>query len=285
MALEKTIRIKVDASGADKAINKIDRNLDELDDTTKKTTNSMGNLKRSVVAVAAALKVAVIVKYADAFTSIQNVIRQTTNTTEQLTNRTSELLGVANRARTSFKATADLYQQLTLSTENLNLSTEKQIRLTETITKSFAVSGKSTAEAAGAIIQLGQAFSAGALRGDEFNSIAEGAPEIMRALQRSLGKTQGELRAFAATGGITAEILVTALDKAAEVIDIKLSKATITAAQSFQIAENNAIAFVGASDLVTSSMGFAGKTIIALSENLDLLANGALTGVVLGFSR
>ena len=285
MALEKTIRIKVDSSGAKKSIDGVDRSLDNLDSTAQKTTNSMGNLKTSVIAVAAALQVGVIVKYADAFTSIQNIIRQTTKSTGELTARTSELLAVANRSRTDFSATAGLYQQLTLSTENLNLSTEKQIRLTETITKSFAVGGKTTAEAAGAITQLGQAFSAGALRGDEFNSIADGAPEIMRALQRSLGKTQGELRAFAATGGITAEILVNALDKAADVIDRKLSASTVTLAQSFQIAENNAISFVGASDLVTTSMGIAGRSVVAISENLDVLANAALVGVWLGFGR
>lgn len=283
--LEKTIKIKVDQSGASSYIDKLDSRMDKLDDSTKNTNKSFGALKASVVAVAAALQVRQIAQYADAFTSIQNQIRQTTNSTKDLTDRTSDLLNIANRSRVEFSATAELYTNLALSTESLNLSTEKQLRLTETIAKSFAVSGKSAAENAGAIRQLGQAFARGALRGDEFNSIAEGAPEIMRALQRSLSLTQGELIEFAATGGITAEVLVDALGEAADVIDIKMSKATQTLAQAFQEAENNAIAFVGSSDTITNTMGLAGDAVIALSDNLDVLTDIALVGAVIGYSR
>jgi len=285
MALEKTIKIKVDQAGASSDVNKLDSSMNRLDGTTKDTNKSFGALRATVIAVAAALQARQIAQYADAFTSIQNQIRQTTKTTSELTNRTSELLGVANRSRVEFSATAELYTQLALSTENLNLSTQEQLRLTETIAKSFAVSGKSAAESAGAIRQLGQAFASGALRGDEFNSIAEGAPEIMRALQRSLNLTQGELREFAATGGITAEILVKALGGAADVIDGKMSKSVRTLAQSFQEAENNAIKFVGSNSLIQDSMETVGSSIVSLSENLDQVANVLLTVATVGFAK
>jgi len=285
MALERTIKIKVDSSGAKRKVNSLDDSMKGLGSTADKTQQSFGKLKTTVIAVAAALQVRVVAQYADAFTSVQNQIRQTTRTTEELTNRTATLLDVANRSRAGFSETAELYTQLTLSTENLNLSTEEQIRLTETISKSFAISGKSAAESAGAIRQLGQAFGSGALRGDEFNSIAEGAPELMRALQRSLNLTAGELRAFAATGGITAEIMVNAFTDAADVIDEKMNNAVETLAQSMVIAENNAIAFVGASDLVTTSMGAAGESIVFLSENLDTIANVLLVAAIAGMGK
>jgi tape measure domain-containing protein len=285
MALDKTIKIKVDSKSAEASVNSLDGKMGKLDKSADKTNESFGKLKTTVIAVAAALQVRVIAQYADAFTSIQNQIRQTTTNTRDLTDRTKQLLDVANRSRVEFGATSELYTNLVLSTENLNLSTEEQIRLTETIAKSFAVSGKSAAESAGAIRQLGQAFASGALRGDEFNSIAEGAPEIMRALQRSLNLTQGQLRDFAATGGITSKVLVDALGGAADVIDIKMSKASQTFSQAAQEAENNAIAFVGSSDLITTSMGFAGESIITLSENLDVLANVALVAAAVGYGR
>lgn len=283
--MDRTIRIKVDSSGAERDVDSLDNSMKGLGASADKTDKSFGKLKATVIAVAAALQVRVVAQYADAFTSLQNQIRQTTVTTEQLTSRTATLLEVANRSRAGFTETADLYTQLTLSTENLNLTTAEQIRLTETISKSFAISGKSAAESAGAIRQLGQAFGSGALRGDEFNSIAEGAPELMRALQRSLKLTAGELREFAATGGITAEIMVNAFTDAADVIDEKMINSVETLAQSMVIAENNAIAFVGASDLVTTSMGAAGESIVFLSENLDVIANVLLVAAIAGLSR
>ena len=277
MALERTIRIKVDASKAGTKIDKLDRKTEKLGTTAKKTRAQFGALKASVIAVGAALQVAVIARYADAFSNVQNQVRQTTSSSEELAQRTKDLIEISKRSRVQLLATSELYTQLTLSTENLGLSTDELLRITETISKSFAVSGKSAAESAGAIRQLGQAFSAGALRGDEFNSIAEGAPEIMRALQRSLKLTQGELRDLAATGGITAKVLVDALSGAAEVIDKKLADSTMTLALSFQEAETNAINFVGTNETITSTMESAGKTVIALSENLDLLVTAILT--------
>lgn len=275
MATTRYIDIKVRSKGAEKDVNNLDKSMKKLGADTDKTSKSFGALSKVASAIAAALSVQQLVKYADAYTNIQNQIRQTTNSTAQLTQRTSDLLAVANRSRTEFGATAELYTQLNLSTENLNLSTSELLRLTETIGKSFAVSGKSAAESSGAIRQLGQAFSSGALRGDEFNSIAEGAPEIMRALQRSLGKTQGELREFAATGGITAEILVTALGKAAEVIDAKMTKATKTFGQSMQEANNNMIDFIGSSTTVQNVIGGAGGALVTASQNIDLIAKSA----------
>ena len=276
MATTRYIDIKVRTSGAEKSVSNLDKEMKGLGKDTDKTTKSFGALSKVAAAVTAALSAQNIIKYADAFSSVQNQIRQTTKTTEDLTTRTAQLLDVANRSRTEFGATAELYTQLNLSTENLGLSTEKLLRLTETIGKSFAVSGKTAAESSGAIRQLGQAFGSGALRGDEFNSIAEGAPEIMRALQRSLGKTSGELRAFAATGGITAEILVNALSDAASVIDEKMTKATKTFGQAMQEANNNMTAFVGSSDAVKGVVGAAGDALVNASNNIELISKGAL---------
>ena len=276
MASTRYIDIKVRSKSAERKVDSLDRKMTGLGKSADKTTDSFFNLSKIATGIGTALITNQITKYADAYTSLQNQIRQTTRTTGQLTKTTADLLGVANRSRTEFQATAELYTQLNLSTENLNLSTDELLRLTETIGKSFAVSGKSAAESSGAIRQLGQAFSAGALRGDEFNSIAEGAPEIMRALQRSLGKTQGELREFAATGGITAKILVEALGVAADVIDSKMNDAVATLAQSMQEANNNMIDFVGSSTAVQNVIGGAGGALVSASENIELIANSAV---------
>lgn len=276
MATTKFIDIKVRTKSAEANVERLDRKTKSLGREADKTASAFSNLSKVAIAIGSSLAVSQITKYADAFTSLQNQLRQTVNTTSALDKVTNDLLNVANRSRTEFQATAELYTQLNLSTENLNLSTEELLRLTETIGKSFAVSGKSAAESAGAIRQLGQAFSAGALRGDEFNSIAEGAPEIMRALQRELGKTQGELRDFAATGGITAKILVEALGGAAEVIDGKMDKAVKTLNQSLQEANNNLTDFIGSSTTVQNVIGGAGGALVSASESIEVIANSAV---------
>ena len=276
MATTKYIDIKLRTKSAEASADKLDGKMKGLGATADKTSNSFSVLSKVAAAVGTAILTGQITRYADAYTSLQNQVRQTTKSTEELTQRTKDLLDISNRSRAGISSTSELYTQLVLSTENLNLSTEEQLRLTETITKSFAVSGKSAADAAGSIRQLGQAFASGTLRGDEFNSIAEGAPEIMRALQRSLNLTQGELRDLAATGGITAKILVDALGDAAEVIDTKFNNSTATMAQNIEVANNNLTEFIGSSTTVQNVMGGLGGAIVTASENISTIVSGAV---------
>ena len=130
----------------------------------------------------------------------------------------------------------------------------------------------------GAIRQLSQGLQSGALRGDEFNSVAEQAPGILDAVAASLKMGRGELREFAATGGITSAVLVKAIQDYAKVIETDFGKAQRTYAQSIQEARNNALEFVGSSNLVIKSTSAAGDAVVALSKNLDLIA--AAAGVV-----
>ena len=75
------------------------------------------------------------------------------------------------------------------------------------------ISGSTAVESANAFRQLSQALGSGALRGDEFNSISEQVPGILTAISKETGVAQGQLRKFAAEGGITADIVIRALKR------------------------------------------------------------------------
>ena len=75
------------------------------------------------------------------------------------------------------------------------------------------VSGANAQEAANAFTQLAQGLGSGALRGDEFNSIAEQVPGVLTAISKETGVAQGKLRDFAAEGGITSDVVLRALKR------------------------------------------------------------------------
>jgi tape measure domain-containing protein len=75
------------------------------------------------------------------------------------------------------------------------------------------ISGASSTEASNAFTQLAQALGSGALRGDEFNSIAEQVPAILTAISKETGVAQGALRDYAADGNITADVVIRALKR------------------------------------------------------------------------
>ena len=73
------------------------------------------------------------------------------------------------------------------------------------------LSGASAAESAGAFLQLSQALGAGALRGEEFNSVAEQAPGVLTAIARVMDEPVGALKDLAKEGRITRDIVLQAL--------------------------------------------------------------------------
>ena len=90
----------------------------------------------------------------------------------------------------------------------------------QTVYKGFnataLASGASAAAASGAFLQLSQALGSGRLQGDEFRSIAEQVPGILRLVSDEMGVTVGELKNLGSDGKITSDILINSLAKGFE---------------------------------------------------------------------
>jgi len=279
--MDRIIRIKLDSRQAEQGIDRLDNDMRGLGRTSD---GIQTKLTAVASALAAAFSVQQITAYADAYTNIQNRLRVVTDSTEQLTRVTASLLQTANDTRASFDATSSLYSTLARSTEELAISEERLIAITKTVNQSFAVSGASADEAANAIRQLSQGLAAGALRGDEFNSVAEQAPGILRAVANETGKSVGQLREFAAEGGITAELLIRAIENYSDVVQSEFDKTNRTFQQSAVVAKNNATAFVGSSKLIQGATEAAGNALVNFSENLETASQVivAITAVIAG---
>ncbi len=141
---------------------------------------------------------------------------------------------VANASGADMDATATLYTRLSQATKDLGFSQGDVAKLTDTINKSFAVSGASAAEADGAIRQLAQGLASGALRGDEFNSVMEQSPRLSQALADGLGVGIGQLRKMAEEGKLTAEVVTRALQSQAAAIEADFGKMPDTISRATQ---------------------------------------------------
>ena len=73
--------------------------------------------------------------------------------------------------------------------------------------------GATAAEASAAFTQLSQALGSGALRGDEFRSIAEQGPLVLQAISDETGVAAGDLKEYAAQGLLTSDIVIKALKR------------------------------------------------------------------------
>ena len=75
------------------------------------------------------------------------------------------------------------------------------------------LAGASTIEASNAFRQLAQALGSGRLQGDEFRSIAEQIPTILKPIADELDVEIGQLKEFASQGKLTSDVVLRALRK------------------------------------------------------------------------
>lgn len=256
---DKRIRIILDSKGAKRNADELNQSVRGIGDGAEKSQFSVNKLAAAIAAVISTQKIA---QFADAFTRVQNQLIRTVSSTEELAAATQQLLDVANQTRAGIEPTVELYTALTVSTKDLAISQGELVDVTKTINNLFLESGKGASETAGAIRQLGQALESGALRGDEFNSVAEGAPGILRAIQLETGLTRAELRELAEQGEITAELIVRSLQNYSEEAQNAADKTRVTLAQAFTVSGNNITNFVGQiNDATGASSAFAGAII------------------------
>ena len=91
------------------------------------------------------------------------------------------------------------------------------------------------------MIQLTQAMAAGALRGEELNSILDGAPGIARAIEKYMGIAEGSIKTVAQEGKVTAEVVKNAMFAMADETNAKFDSMPKTWAQIWVDMKNQAL--------------------------------------------
>ena len=239
-------------------------NLNVVGDQTIRSMNGAGNAARAAGSAFAALGAGQvareIVRLTDAFKSMQGSLALVSASTGAASQAFSELLGMANNTGSSLESTVALYTRLANATKGVGYSQEQLLNVTDAINKAFVVSGATAQEASNAAIQLSQGLAAGALRGEELNSVMEQGPRITRALADYLGVTNGQIRSMAAEGKITAEVVTNALLRSLSSLNEELDRMPRRFEQASTALKNNFLAAVGQVDidpLISSVDGLA----------------------------
>lgn len=213
-----------------------------------------------------------LVDFLDTFTSIQNRLKTVTNSTQELTSATDALFAIAQKTRSSFQATAELYTRVGLAARDLGISQQQTLAFTESLNQAVILSGASATEAQAGLIQLSQGIASGTLRGDELRSVLEQLPVVSDVIAQSLGVTRGELRKLGAEGKINADIILQAFEEASEELDRSFLKTVPTIGQGLQVLANSAVKLAGTYDKSTQASATLGRGLLFLSDNLDTVA-------------
>ena len=200
-----------------------------------------------------------------------------------------KIMASAQRSRSLYFDTASAVASMGSNAKAAFNGTDEIIAFMEQINKQFVIGGASAQGQSAAMLQLTQAMAAGALRGEELNSILENAPGIARAIESYMGIAEGSIKSYAEQGLITAEVVKNAMFAAADETNAKFESMPKTWAQIWTSMQNKALSIfapiltkinqIGNSERFTQVTdgiinGLAGIASVA-TWVLDLLIGGA----------
>lgn len=259
---ERYIRDNVDEQG---------RFNQEINEGVANADNLMNTIKGAVAAYATIQTVTKALDLSDTLTSTTarlNLMNDGLQTTQDLQNM---IYLSAERSRGAYQATADAVSKLGLMAGDAFGSSEEIVAFMEQVNKQFTIAGTETAGIEAAMLQLTQAMGSGVLRGEEYNSILEQAPNIIQAIADYMDVPKGQLKDMAAEGQITADIVKAAMFAAADETNAKFESMPMTFSQIWTSFQNTALM---AFQPVLNRMNE-----IANSDAFQNFVNNAITGL------
>lgn len=219
--------------------------------------------------LAAAFSLNSVYQATEAYSTLTNRLKLVTGSSSELAAAQKAVFDIAQASAQPLSSTAELYQRIATNQDALKLSGKEVAGVVGTVSKTLAISGASAESANAALIQLGQAFASGVLRGEELNSVMEQAPALSQAIAAGMGKTVGELRAMGAAGELTSQAVVKAIQSQAGAVDELFAKTATTIGNSFTKISNSMTRFVGEMDQATGASSKVAEEFVGLSRAID----------------
>lgn len=221
--------------------NQQDRFNRRIRDGTTAADSLWGKLKGIAVTVGGLAAAKKIIGISDDLASTRARLNLIVDDGGSVSELEKKIMASAQRSRSAYFDTASAIASLGANAGAAFANTDEIIAFMEQINKQFVIGGASAQGQAAAMLQLTQAMAAGALRGEELNSILENAPGIARAIESYMGIAEGSIKSYAEQGLITAEVVKNAMFAAADETNAKFESMPKTWAQIWTSMQNKAL--------------------------------------------
>lgn len=220
------------------AVNKLDGEFRTLENSVKGALSFVG----------IGLGASEIIKLADSYGQMTGKLKLATQYSGDYAETQQLLRDSARSTRSELGGTVQLYTTLIPALKGIGLGAKESVGLITTINQAIGLSGASAEAAEAALVQLGQGFAGGALRGQELNSVMEQTPALAQAIADGLGVPRGALKQMGEEGKLTADVVAKALQKVADQVNDDFSRMPVTVGQALTNLKNEFMVFVGATD-------------------------------------
>ncbi|WLQ14282.1 tape measure protein [Hahella aquimaris] len=248
--------------------------------------NQLGDLlSRLGGLIGLGLGVRELTETADQYKNLQARLKLAVTSQEEFNRADAELYAISQRNRAPLAETVTLYARLAPSVRALGREQSEALAVTETISQAVALSGASSEAAAGALLQLGQAFASGQLRGEEFNAVVEQTPRLAQAIADGMGVPMGALRALAQEGKITAKAVMDALKHEKARLTLEMASLPDTVSGALVRLKNAFLRAFGERDSHSGVTAALAQSLQFLAQHLEALIDLAGVALVAAIGR
>lgn len=231
----------------------------------------LGRVKSLVATLAAGAGIKAILGMSDKMTSTSVRLSFLVDDGGSVDALEQKIMASAQRSRAAYLDTASAIASMGANAGSAFSDNDELIAFMEQVNKQFVIGGATAEGQSAAMLQLTQAMAAGALRGEELNSILENAPGIARAIESYMGVAEGSIKQYAEQGLITSEVVKNALFSVADETNAKFESMPMTWAQVWTTMQNKALSIF---DPILARINQ-----VANSERFSTVTDGIISGL------
>lgn len=276
--------IEADVSGLLKAQGKANKSLDSIGNSATNAAKKMDELQTNINRVAGAIAASLVVDWGKAFLVAADNMSQLNARIERLTGSAAaasqtmqSLMSISSATGGSLQDTEKLWETLSTALRDTGATNGQILQLTETLQKIGRIGGSSSEEMANALRQFGQSISSGMVRAEEFNSILEQMPELVRQIATGMGVGVGDLRQMMLEGKLTAEDALNSIQKQTGAVNAEFEKLPRTLSQANTALTNSFLSMIDSVNQATGASSGMVAVIDSLTAALDRLAGKAIS--------
>ncbi|SEI17226.1 tape measure domain-containing protein [Pseudomonas asplenii] len=242
---------------------------------SKSERSGIGETAALVGGGVSALAVAVgYLKTTDAAKKMDAQLKLTTATQSEFNEAQRATFEIAQRNQAPLEDVVTLYSRLQPAMAQMGRGQKDTLSIIDAVTQSLRISGATASETSSTIIQFSQALGSGVLRGEEFNSIAENSPRLLRALAEGLKVPTGALRNMASEGKLTADVIVETLLGQLPKLTAEASQLPETFGGALEKFKNQLLVSTKQVDELTGASSNAVGMVKSLTEAMAKLSSG-----------
>lgn len=226
--------------------------MQALERQIERSSGAIGSSLKGLAGLfAAAFSAQQVAQMADTYTRFTNQLKVAGLEGENLAATQQRLYQVAQQNGVAIEAVGTLYSRAAQNQKELGASTDDLINLTRAVAASLRISGTSTEEASGALLQLGQALGSPRIQAEEFNSLLDTMQPLLREAAKYIDGTGGSLAGLTRVikdtsgAGVSNVQFFEAIGKALAALEGDAKSADLTLSGAFTNIKNSLDLFVG----------------------------------------